>query len=68
MTARGVEGIITLNRDDPTVTIPLTQARSWRTTALKGDVYRNRAGTGPGSANRTPLQSSDAPRRCPTLG
>ncbi|MEV5960764.1 carbon-nitrogen hydrolase family protein [Kribbella sp. NPDC051952] len=47
--------VITIDREDPTLTVPLTHARPWRTTALKGDIYRTRAVTDPRSTNRTVL-------------
>lgn len=45
----------TLDRDDPTVTVPLSRIRPWRAAATKGDIYRSRAVTDPRSANRTAL-------------
>jgi predicted amidohydrolase len=45
--------IADLNRDDPALHIPLHLARPWRTTALKGDLYRTRRVTDPRSTNRT---------------
>jgi predicted amidohydrolase len=45
--------IADLDRDDPALHIPLHLARPWRTTALKGDLYRTRRVTDPRSTNRT---------------
>jgi predicted amidohydrolase len=45
--------IADLNRDDPALHIPLHLARPWRTTALKGDLYRTRRVADPRSTNRT---------------
>jgi predicted amidohydrolase len=45
--------IADLNRDDPDLHIPLHLARPWRSTALKGDIYRTRRVTDPRSTNRT---------------
>ncbi len=45
--------IADLNRDDPSLHIPLHLARPWRTTALKGDLYKTRRVTDPRSTNRT---------------
>jgi predicted amidohydrolase len=45
--------IADLNRDDPDLHIPLHLARPWRSTALKGDLYRTRRVTDPRSTNRT---------------
>jgi len=42
-----------LNRDDPALHVPLHLARPWRTTALKGDLYRTRRVADPRSTNRT---------------
>lgn len=47
--------IATLDRDDPALTIPLTYARPWRASALKGDIYRTRAVDDPRSRDRTTL-------------
>ncbi len=47
--------IVTLDRDDPALKVPLTYARPWRATALKGDIYRARAVTDPRSRDRTTL-------------
>jgi hypothetical protein len=53
VTGKSELAIATLDRDDPDLTIPLQHARPWRTTALKGDIYRTRAVTDPRSQNRT---------------
>jgi hypothetical protein len=45
--------IADLNRDDPALHLPLDLARPWRSTALKGDIYRTRRVTDPRSTNRT---------------
>jgi predicted amidohydrolase len=46
--------IATIDRDDPAYAGPLTQARPWRTTARKGDIYAARRITGdPRSTNHT---------------
>jgi predicted amidohydrolase len=48
--------VITLDREDPGLTVPLTHARPWRATARLGAVYRARAVTDdPRSTNRTQL-------------
>ncbi|TDD11991.1 carbon-nitrogen hydrolase family protein [Kribbella turkmenica] len=45
--------ITTIDREEPALEVPLTRARPWRATALKGTIYRNRAVTDPRSTNRT---------------
>ncbi|WBQ05420.1 carbon-nitrogen hydrolase family protein [Kribbella sp. CA-293567] len=46
--------IATIDRDDPAYAVALTQARPWRTTARKGDLYAARRVTGdPRSTNHT---------------
>lgn len=47
--------ITTLDRDDPTLTVPFRHARPWRATALKGDIYRTRAVEDPRSRDKTTL-------------
>jgi predicted amidohydrolase len=47
--------IADLNRDDPDLHVPLHLARPWRSTALKGDIYRTRRVTDPRSTNRTTI-------------
>jgi predicted amidohydrolase len=47
--------VITIDRDDPDLTVPLTHARPWRASARKGAIYRNRAVTDPRSTDRTVL-------------
>lgn len=55
VTGRAELAVITLDRDDPALTVPLRHARPWRATALKGDIYRTRAVTDPRSTNRRSL-------------
>lgn len=55
VTGRAELAVITLDRDDPALTVLLTHARPWRATALKGDIYRTRAVTDPRSTNRRSL-------------
>ncbi|MEU4196736.1 carbon-nitrogen hydrolase family protein [Kribbella sp. NPDC026611] len=45
--------IATIDREDPTFTVPLTQARPWRATARKGTIYRTRAVQDPRSRDHT---------------
>lgn len=47
--------VITIDRDDPDLAVPLTHARPWRASARKGAIYRNRAVTDPRSTDRTVL-------------
>ncbi len=55
ITGKADLAVVTLDRDDPTLTVPLAHARPWRATARKGDIYRTRAVTDPRSHNRTTL-------------
>jgi predicted amidohydrolase len=55
ITGKADLAVVTLDRDDPTLTIPLAHARPWRATARKGDIYRTRAVPDPRSRNRTTL-------------
>ncbi|WP_433164057.1 carbon-nitrogen hydrolase family protein [Kribbella sp. CA-247076] len=45
--------ITTIDRDDPALKVPLTHARPWRATAVKGGIYRSRAVVDPRSRDRT---------------
>jgi predicted amidohydrolase len=45
--------IATIDREDPTLTVPLRQARPWRATATKGTIYHSRAVADPRSRDRT---------------
>jgi hypothetical protein len=55
ITAQADLTVVTLDREDPGLTVPLTHARPWRSAALKGDIYRARAVTDPRSTDRTSL-------------
>jgi predicted amidohydrolase len=55
ITGKADLAVVTLDRDDPTLTVPLTHARPWRATARKGDIYRTREVPDPRSRNRTTL-------------
>ena len=50
-----IDTVVTLDREDPGLTVPLTHARPRRSAALKGDIYRTRAVTDPRSTDRTSL-------------
>jgi predicted amidohydrolase len=55
VTGQAQLAVLTLDRDDPALTVPLTHARPWRTAALKGEIYRTRAVSDPRSTNRTAI-------------